>query len=205
MVADITGQFSALTSTCSLQSSEPRNHERTEADENGRHTIDCSALTLQINHSRDRSQLPPASEMKTPGLIGGTSWFSTVDYYRYINEAVNDAYGNSTNPPLILYSMNQEKIHELQAKGQWDEITTLIRETAVRLRAGGAQEILFCANTPHKVYAQVTRNIDLPILHIGDATGLAMRNSGLKKVGLIGTLHTMEDGFMADWLKEHTE
>jgi nitroreductase len=73
------------------------------------------ALTLQANHSQGPSQLPPASEMKTLGLIGGTSWYSTVDYYRYINEAVNDAYGNSTNPPLILYNMNQEKIHELQA------------------------------------------------------------------------------------------
>lgn len=161
------------------------------------------ALTLQANHSQGPSQLPPASEMKTLGLIGGTSWYSTVDYYRYINEAVNDAYGNSTNPPLILYNMNQEKIHELQASGQWNEIATLITETAVRLRAGGAQGILFCANTPHKVYAQVARNIDLPILHIGDATGSAIRNAGLKKVGLIGTLYTMEDGFMADWLKEH--
>lgn len=161
------------------------------------------ALTLQASHSQGPSRLPPASEMKTLGLIGGTSWYSTVDYYRYINEAVNDAYGNSTNPPLILYNMNQEKIHELQAKGQWNEIATLITETAVRLRAGGAQGILFCANTPHKIYAQVARNIDLPILHIGDATGSAIRNAGLKKVGLIGTLYTMEDGFMAEWLKEH--
>jgi len=161
------------------------------------------ALTLQVSHGRGPSQLPRASDMKTLGLIGGTSWYSTVDYYRYINEAVNDAYGNSTNPPLILYNMNQEKIHELQASGQWDEIATLITETAVRLRAGGAQGILFCANTPHRVYAQVARNIDLPILHIGDATGRAIRNAGLKKVGLIGTLYTMEDGFMADWLKEH--
>lgn len=161
------------------------------------------ALTLQASHSQGPPPLPPASEMKTLGLIGGTSWYSSIDYYRYINEAVNDAYGNSTNPPLILYNMNQEKIHELQARGQWNEIAVLITEAAVRLRAGGAQGILFCANTPHKVYAQVARNIDLPILHIGDATGSAIRNAGLKKVGLIGTLYTMEDGFMADWLREH--
>lgn len=159
--------------------------------------------TPQITHSGVSSQLPLASDMKTLGLIGGTSWYSTVEYYRSINEAVNDAYGNSTNPPLLLYNMNQQKIHELQASGQWEEIATLLIETARRLRAGGAQGILFCANTPHKVYAQVARNIDLPILHIGDATGLAIRNSGLKKVGLIGTLYTMEDGFMADWLKDH--
>jgi len=160
---------------------------------------------LKRNASGQSVPLPPASDMKTLGLIGGTSWYSTVDYYRYINEAVNDAYGNNTNPPLILYNMNQENIHELQAKGQWDEIAVLLTHAAIRLRAAGAKAILFCANTPHKVYAQVSRNIDLPILHIGDGTGAAIRGVGLKKVGLIGTLYTMEDGFMADWLKEHYE
>jgi aspartate racemase len=158
---------------------------------------------LHMNGSEQSTELPPASDMKMIGLIGGTSWYSTVDYYRYINEAVNDAYRNNTNPPLILYNMNQEKFHELQAKGQWDEIAALLIKAAVRLRAGGAQAILFCANTPHKVYPQVSLKIDLPILHIGDATGVAIRRSGLKKVGLIGTLYTMEDGFMVDWLKKH--
>jgi aspartate racemase len=157
----------------------------------------------EINGGEKSAQLPAASAMKNVGLIGGTSWYSTVDYYRYINEAVNDAYDNNTNPPLILYNMNQEKIHELQAKGQWDEIGDLLTRAAIRLRAAGAQAILFCANTPHKVYPQVSREIELPILHIGDATGIAIRERRLKKVGLIGTLYTMEDGFMADWLKEH--
>jgi len=160
-------------------------------------------LMLRVNGSGQSAQLPPASEMKTVGLIGGISWYSTVDYYRYINEAVNDAYGNNTNPPLIVYNMNQQRIRELQAKGQWDEIAALLTQATIRLRAGGAQAILFCANTPHKVYAQVSRKTDLPILHIGDATGTAIRSSGLKKVGLIGTRYTMEDRFMVDWLKEH--
>jgi aspartate racemase len=161
------------------------------------------AFALPVVNGGGKSQLPAASDMKTVGLIGGTSWYSTVDYYRYINEAVNDAYGNNTNPPLILYNMNQEKIHELQAKGQWDEIGDLLTRAAIRLRAAGAQAILFCANTPHKVYPQVSRGIELPILHIADATGIAIRERRLKKVGLIGTLYTMEDGFMADWLKAH--
>jgi aspartate racemase len=161
------------------------------------------AMMVQISHGGQPAQLPPASDMKTLGLIGGTSWYSTVDYYRYINEAVNDAYGNNTNPPLILYNMNQEKIRELQAADQWDEIAALLTQATIRLRAGGAQAIIFCANTPHKVYAQVAQKTDLPILHIGDATGAAIRSSGLKKVGLIGTIYTMEDGFMTDWLKEH--
>jgi aspartate racemase len=158
---------------------------------------------LMAEGSGQSAQLPPASDLKMVGLIGGTAWYSTVDYYRYINEAVNDAYGNNTNPPLLLYNMNNAKIQELQAKGQWDEIASLFSQAAARLRAGGAQAILFCANTSHKVYPQVARTLDVPILHIGDATGVAIRTSGLKKVGLIGTKYTMEDGFMVDWLKGH--
>ena len=147
------------------------------------------------------SQLPAPSSMKTLGLIGGTSWYSTAEYYRNINEAVNDAYGNNTNPPLIVYNLNQHEVHELQKNNQWDAIAALLTEAAVRLRAAGAQGILFCANTPHKVYAQVSRNIDLPILHIADATGAAIRSKSLTKVGLIGTQYTMEDGFIAERLK----
>jgi aspartate racemase len=148
-------------------------------------------------------QLPPAANMKVLGLIGGTSWYSTVEYYRYLNQAVNDAYGNSTNPPLILYNLNQQRIHDLQAANDWEAIAVLYTQAAKRLRDGGAQGIVFCANTPHKVYAQVARNLDIPILHIADATGVAIKKAGLKKVGIIGTLYTMQDGFIGDWLKEH--
>lgn len=153
----------------------------------------------------DDGRLPPASELKMLGMIGGTAWYSTVDYYRYINEAVNDAYGDNTNPPLLLYNMNNAKTQELQAKGQWDETALLFAQVAARLRAGGAQAILFCANTSHKVYPQVARTLDVPILHIGDATGTAIRTAGMKKIGLVGTKYTMEDSFMVDWLKEHYE
>jgi aspartate racemase len=104
---------------------------------------------------------------------------------------------------LLIYNLNQHRIQELQAKNQWDDIAAILTDAVTRLRASGVQAILFCANTPHKVYAQVARKTDIPILHIGDATGIAIRNSGLKKVGLIGTRITMEDGFIADWLKEH--
>jgi aspartate racemase len=141
--------------------------------------------------------------MKTVGLIGGTAWYSTVDYYRYINKAVNDAYGDNTNPPLIIYNLNNQRIQELQTKNQWDEIATILADAATRLRTSGAQAVLFCANTQHKVYPQLAHKIDIPILHIGDATGTAIRKAGLKKVGLIGTKFTMEDMFMASWLREH--
>jgi len=76
------------------------------------------------------TQLPPPSQMKTLGLIGGTSWYSTVDYYRFINQAVNDAYGDNTNPPLLIYNMDNQRIHELQRKGQWNEMATLLAEAA---------------------------------------------------------------------------
>ena len=158
-------------------------------------------LTARVGESP--AQLPPASDLKMIGLIGGTAWYSTIDYYRYINEAFNDAYGDNTNPPLLLYNMNDAKIQELQAKGQWDEVAVLLSQAGTRLRGGGAQAILLCSNTSHRVYPEVARTLDVPTLHIGDATGMAIRNSGLKKVGLVGTKYTMEDGFMVDWLKEH--
>lgn len=161
------------------------------------------AALAQSDATKKSPALPPASDMKTVGLIGGTAWYSTVDYYRYINEAVNDAYGNNTNPPLLIYNLNNARIQELQAKGKWDEITSIFSQAAARLRAGGAQAILLCANTSHKVYPQLSQTVDMPILHIGDATGRAIRASGLRKVGLIGTQYTMEDSFMVDWLKEH--
>jgi len=144
----------------------------------------------------------PSSQMKTLGLIGGTSWHSTVDYYREINQAVNDLYGDNTNPPLILYNLNQERIHALQRENRWDEIANILSDAALKVHAAGAQAVLFCANTPYKVYPEVSRKTGIPILHIGDATGMAVQKAGLKKVGLIGTIYTMEDPFMRDWLRD---
>jgi aspartate racemase len=158
----------------------------------------------QRNSSRAKSpDLPPASEMKPVGLIGGTSWYSTVDYYRYINRAVNDVYGNNTNPPLIIYNLDNHRIQQLQAQNQWDEIAAILVDASLKLRASGAQAIILCANTQHKVYPQVAQKIGIPVLHIGDGTGLALKKSGIKKAGLIGTKFTMEEAFMISWLKEH--
>ena len=144
----------------------------------------------------------PPSQMKTLGLIGGTSWYSTVEYYRYINEAVNDLYGDNTNPPLILYNLNQQQIHALQHEGRWGDIAGILSDAVLKLHGAGVDAVLFCANTPHKVYADVSRKTGVPILHIADATGLAIQKAGLRRVGLIGTIYTMEDPFMRDWLRE---
>lgn len=146
--------------------------------------------------------LPSAEAMRPVGLVGGLSWHSTVDYYRLINQAVNDRYGNNTNPPLLLWNVNQARIHELQNRDQWDEIARITGEAAKVLQKGGAQAIVLCSNTSHKVYSKVAAQIDIPVLHIGDATGRAIQSKGLKKVGLIGTQFTMEEGFLKDWLRD---
>ena len=141
--------------------------------------------------------------MKTLGLLGGTSWHSTVEYYRYINQAVNDYYGNNTNPPLIIYNLNQREIHDLQLQDHWDKIADIYSGAAIKLRTAGAQAVLFAANTAHKVYPEVSRRIGVPVLHIADAAGLAIQRAHLAKVGLLGTKYTMEDGFIPQWLKAH--
>ncbi len=143
--------------------------------------------------------------MKALGLIGGTSWYSTVEYYKYINQSVNDYYGNETNPPLIIYNLNQRAVHDLQVAGRWDEIADIYADAGTRLRTAGARAVLFAANTPHKLYADVSRRIGIPVLHIADATGAAIQRAHLDKVGLLGTRYTMEDGFIQQWLKEHYE
>jgi aspartate racemase len=143
--------------------------------------------------------------MNTLGLIGGTSWRSTAHYYGAINQAVNDLYGDNTNPPLVLINLNQKRIHQLQTSNRWEDIAALLVDAAHRLQAAGAQAAMFCANTPHKVYAAVAGEVQIPLLHIGDATGEAVRSAGITKVGLIGTMFTMRDPFMKDWLRSRYE
>jgi aspartate racemase len=159
-------------------------------------------LTAQVMRPQS-PELPKASEMKPIVLIGGTSWHSTIDYYRNINGAVNRAYGNKTNPPLIIWNLNNQRIAELESSNRWDEVTAIFSDALKRLQTSGAQAVLLCAVTSHKVYTPLTENSKIPILHVGDATGTAIRKAGLSKVGLIGTNFTMEDGFLANWLKKY--
>jgi aspartate racemase len=161
-----------------------------------------SAIPPGAAHAEPRVS---AAAMKTLGLIGGTSWHSTVEYYRYINQAINDYYGSETNPPLIIYNLNQRAIHDLQVDGRWDRIADIYSDAGIKLRTAGARAVLFAANTPHRIYAQVLQRIGIPVLHIADATGVAIQHARLSKVGLLGTKYTMEDGFIPQWLKEHYE
>lgn len=136
------------------------------------------------------------------GLIGGISWHSTVEYYRYINQIVNNYFNNNTNPPLILLNLDQYYIHSLQQSGNWDSIAAMLIEACDKLQQAGASSVIFCANTPHKVYDEVQRNSAIPILHIAHAIGMNIKKRGLCKVGLIGTIFTMEESFITEILRD---
>ncbi|WP_343643584.1 amino acid racemase [Chryseobacterium sp.] len=135
------------------------------------------------------------------GLVGGLSWHSTLEYYMYLNQTINDYFGNNTNPPLVLVNLDQYSMHQLQKSDHWDIIAAMLIEACDQLYKSGASAAMFCANTPHKVYHEVQRHSMIPILHIGDAIGTAVRKKGLRKVGLIGTVFTMEEPFIEKILK----
>jgi aspartate racemase len=139
--------------------------------------------------------------MKSIGLIGGISWHATAKYYSYINQAVNDHFGNNTNPPIIIFNLNQSKMHELQKRNDWASISKMVYEGALSLQKAGADTILICSNTTHKVFPSVQNRINFPILHIADATANYIKNKGLNEVGFIGTKYTMEHKFLIDRIK----
>lgn len=138
--------------------------------------------------------------MKSVGMIGGTSWHSTVDYYRYINQMVNDEMGDKVNPPLILVNLNQSEVHRLQQDNQWDVIAELYIEASVKLKKAGADAIIFCANTPHRNYAFIQKSIDIRILHIADSIGYEAQKLEQKKLILLGTKFTMTEPFIRERL-----
>lgn len=134
--------------------------------------------------------------MKRVGLIGGTSWHSTVQYYSVINQAVNDHFGDNTNPPLVLFNVNQAKVHDCQRGNNWDAVAEVFIEAAQCLEQANVKLISFCANTPHKVYDQVSNAVGVPILHIADTTAAAIQKQGLQRVAFIGTQYSMQDDFI---------
>jgi len=137
--------------------------------------------------------------MRTLGMIGGTSWFSTVEYYSLINRYVSEQIGSQANPPLIIHSLNIELMREQN----WDKINSKYLETAQKLEVAGAEAIIICANTPHRVFTHVQPQISIPILHIADATGKKADELGLRKLGLLGNKPTMTGNFIADRLQQN--
>lgn len=134
--------------------------------------------------------------MRKVGLIGGTSWHSTVAYYATINQRINDHHADNTNPALHLVSLNQKQIHDLQRADDWDAIADIFVRAARELQSCGVDGIALCANTPHKVVDQLSQALSVPILHIADAIGATLTAAGVDAVGLIGTRFTMEQDFI---------
>jgi aspartate racemase len=141
--------------------------------------------------------------MKTIGLIGGMSWQSTVPYYRLINEIVSQKLGGLHSAKLILWNMDFDAIASLQRQDRWQEAGAVMADAALRLQQAGAESIVICTNTMHKLVPDMQPHLQIPILHIADATAKVIRQAGLRKVGLFGTRFTMEDSFYVTHLREH--
>lgn len=133
--------------------------------------------------------------MKTIGLIGGMSWESTVPYYQIINEAVKNALGGLHSARIILYSVEFDEIEKCQSSGNWERSGEILADAARKLEAAGADFLLICTNTMHKVVPQIQTQIQIPIIHIVDAVADAMMERGVSKVGLLGTKYTMTQDF----------
>ncbi len=133
--------------------------------------------------------------MKTIGLLGGMSWESTVGYYRAINMGVKSRLGGLHSAKIVLYSVDFDPIEKLQHKDDWSATATILADAARNIEAGGADFLLICTNTMHKVAQQVEEAIQIPLLHIADATAEALLNDGMRTVGLLGTGFIMEEVF----------
>ena len=133
--------------------------------------------------------------MKTIGLLGGMSWESTLGYYKAINEGINKELGGLHSAKIAMYSVDFEPIEQLQHVGDWNGTAKILSVAAQSIQAAGADFLLICTNTMHKVAKEIGESIRIPILHIADATAEILVNQGVKKVGLLGTAFTMEQEF----------
>jgi aspartate racemase len=140
--------------------------------------------------------------MKILGLIGGTSWVSTIDYYRLINEGVNAKLGDLEFAECMIYSLNYGQIKRNNDANDWDKTLAMITTASLGLKNAGATAIVLCANTMHLIAYQLEQNIQLPVIHIATATANIIAAKGIKKVGLLGTKFTMERDFFRDKLIE---
>lgn len=133
--------------------------------------------------------------MKTIGLIGGMSWESTIEYYRLINEEVKRKFGGLHSAKCILYSVDFHEIERFQVEGNWEKAGESLKDVALALEKAGADFIVVCSNTMHKVINYIEDKINIPILHIADATARKIQKSNINTVGLLGTKYTMEQDF----------
>jgi aspartate racemase len=141
--------------------------------------------------------------MKTIGLIGGMSWESTIPYYRQINEVVKASLGGLHSAKLVLYSVDFHEIERLQHGGDWAAAGELLANAACALENAGADFLVICTNTMHKVAPAIELAVSIPVLHIADPTAIAIKRAGHTKIGLLGTRFTMEQDFYNQRLREN--
>jgi aspartate racemase len=140
--------------------------------------------------------------MKTIGLLGGMSWESTLNYYRIINQGMKNALGGLHSAKIAMYSVDFEPLERLQGQGDWEGTAKILLEAALNVQAAGADFLVICTNTMHKVAPEIEKAITIPLLHIADATAEALLHQGIKTVGLLGTAFTMEQEFYKGRLSE---
>ncbi|MED5047937.1 aspartate/glutamate racemase family protein [Bacillus siamensis] len=141
--------------------------------------------------------------MKTIGLIGGMSWESSAEYYRMINEEIKKKLGGLHSAKCVLYSVDFKEIEHYQSEGAWDKAGAALGEAARSLEKAGADFIVICTNTMHKVIGYIQKMITIPILHIADATADQITRQGIRSVGLLGTKYTMEQDFYKSRIESH--
>jgi aspartate racemase len=139
--------------------------------------------------------------MKTIGLIGGMSWESTVTYYQLLNEAVKRRLGGLHSAKVLLYSVDFFEVEALMSRGEWDKAADLLGGVAERLERAGADFVLICTNTLHKVAPEVQKRISVPLVHIAEAAAEELKTKGISRVGLLGTKYTMTQAFYRDKLE----
>ncbi|MHA4867285.1 aspartate/glutamate racemase family protein [Duganella sp. PWIR1] len=140
--------------------------------------------------------------MKTIGLIGGMSWESTVPYYRQVNETIKEELGGLHSAKVVLVSVDFHEVERLQHAGDWDAAGVMMADAARALQAAGADFVVLCTNTMHKVAPAIEAAVRIPLFHIADPTATEIKRAGLRKIGLLGTRFTMEQAFYKDRLRE---
>ena len=141
--------------------------------------------------------------MKLIGMLGGMSWESTAEYYRLANELVRDRRGGLSSARVLVHSVDFSEVERMQAAGEWDAAGLLLATAAASLEAGGADLLVLCTNTMHKVADTIEAAVTIPFLHIGDVTARAVRAAGIARVGLLATAYTMEQDFLRNRLAAH--
>lgn len=141
-------------------------------------------------------------EMKTIGLLGGMSWESTLQYYRMINQGVKNALGGLHSARIVLYSLDFDPLEKMLSSGNWEELAQELSHAAMRVESAGADFLLICTNTMHQVASDIEDSLEIPVLHIADATAETLVIDGIERVGLLGTALTMEHDFYKQRLQE---